>query len=438
MSFFNTIGNTNQTMNQYNISNTIDLKSITSNFDLKHDMRQLYAIILVVIALILLLGIAMNDSTVFIKNTYIYLIPIIFILFCIFTYFLFKFEINERSNSYTILFIAFIIIITISISVYAMQKYNIFKFFTTNFMLNLLLIFIILLGLAIFYILFLSKITSRGSWPGFIINFIFYIPCLIGDAFNYILRDFVTTPKSVYHLLFAELIMIVIYFYFYPKIKASTTTNGVVLVENPIMLNKETSIDAQLYHTFYNKAADPKSNSITIYSPIRSTFSISMWIFLNVQSFQQLTYKNELSLFDYSSPDSSNCSCMSHPKVAYLNDRNGSDQYIFYLAPNPDNSGSITYRKTLPHQKWNNLVFNYRDGAIDIFINGIFETSIFITTPIQYTNYDKITVGQNDYAGKDRSGIYGSICNVVYYRNILSQGEIISNYNILSIKTPPV
>jgi len=163
-----------------------------------------------------------------------------------------------------------------------------------------------------------------------------------------------------------------------------------------------------------------------------------MWIFLNVQSFQQLTYKNELSLFDYSSPDTTRCGCMSHPKVAYLNDRNGSDDYIFYLAPNPDNSGSITYKKTLPHQKWNNIVFNYRDGAIDIFINAVFETSIFITTPIPYTNFDKITVGQNDFAGKDRSGIYGSICNVVYYRNILSQGEIISNYNISSIKTPPV
>jgi len=129
MSIFNTNGN--------NIENTIDLKNISSNYDLKHDMRQLYAILLVVISLVFLLGIAMNDSTVFIKNTYLYLIPMIFILFCIFFYFLFKFDINERGNSYAVLFITFIIILTISISLYVMQKYNIFSFFTNNFIYNL-------------------------------------------------------------------------------------------------------------------------------------------------------------------------------------------------------------------------------------------------------------------------------------------------------------
>jgi hypothetical protein len=432
-----TIGNTIGTTIG-NMKSDINLKGISTDFEYKHEIRQLYAVIFVFIALIFLIRIAMNDSTVLIKNTFVYLIPIIFILFCIFMYFLFKFDISERSNSYAVLFIAFLIITIIIISVYAMQRFDIFNMFTPDLVLNIVLATIILLGLAIFYILFLSKISSRGSWTGFIINFLFYIPCLFGDAFNYILRDFATTPKSVYHLLFAELVMLVIYFYLYPRIQASTTENGVVLVGNPIMLNSQTRIDAPLYRNFFNKTNDAIQNKVTIHSPIRSTFSVSMWIFLNIQSFQQLTHKNELSLFDYSSPDSSGCNCMSHPKVAYLNDRNGSDNYIFYLAPNQDSSGSIIYKKTLPHQKWNNIIFNYRDGAIDIFINAVFETSIFLTTPIPYTNYDKITIGQNDFAGKDRSGIYGSICNVVYYRNILSQGEIISNYNISSVKTPPV
>jgi len=386
-----------------NNRNIMNLNNISSDFDFKHDMRQIYAVILGVIAFLFILRLAINDSTVLTKNTYTYIVPIIFILFCVFTYFLFKFDISERSNSYTVLFIAFLIIVIIAISVYSMQKYDIFKELTPELMINILLLFIILLGLAIFYILFFSKISSHGSWTGFIINFLFYIPCLVGDAFNYILRDFATTPTSIFHLLFAELVMLFIYLYLYPKIKSTPIINGVPLIENPIMLNTQTRIDAPLYKLFFNKTDDSITNKVTINSPIRTTYSISMWIFLNVQSFQQLTHKNELSLFDYSGPDPSGCSCMSHPKVAYLNDRNGSDNYIFYLAPNQDLSGSIIYKKSLPHQKWNNLVFNYRDGAVDIFINAVLET------PIKFGNTFNL------FKIKNRKRIKGSFGIMPYF-----------------------
>jgi hypothetical protein len=209
------------------------------------------------------------------------------------------------------------------------------------------------------------------------------------------------------------------------------------------MLNIKTRIDGPLYQTFFNKTNDPITNTVTISSPLRSTFSIGMWIFLNIQSSSQLTYTKELNLFDYSGPkyhnqqrDKSNLN--SHPKVTYLNNSMGLDEYIFYLAPDTENLKPIKYSKSLPHQKWNYLVFNYRDGAVDIFINGEFETSVNIPKPIEYTNQDIISIGQYDLEGKDRSGIYGSICNVVYYKNILPKTQIIANYNLLNIKTPPV
>ena len=171
-----------------------------------------------------------------------------------------------------------------------------------------------------------------------------------------------------------------------------------------------------------------------------TTYSIGMWIFLNIQPLSQLSYKNELELFQYTTPDIS-CNCNSHPKVTYVNSKNGvdgADEYMFYLAPTDDKKDSIKYSKSLPHQKWNYLVFNYRDGAVDIFINGVFETSVVIPVPIVYSYQDTISVGQYDLAGKDRSGIYGAVCNVVYYRNILPKSQIISNYNLLSIKSPPI
>ena len=86
--------------------------------------------------------------------------------------------------------------------------------------------------------------------------------------------------------------------------------------------------------------------------------------------------------------------------------------------------------------KWNNIVLNFRDLNVDVFINTEFVTSIKLSCLPKYTNRDIISIGENGV--DERSGLYGSICNVVYYKNIMTQGQIIDNYNLLSIRNPPV
>jgi hypothetical protein len=119
-----------------------------------------------------------------------------------------------------------------------------------------------------------------------------------------------------------------------------------------------------------------------------------------------------------------------HPKITYKNNENGLDQYIIYL------SNTKQYGISLPHQKWNNIVLNYRDLYVDIFINGNLEVTIRLTDLPKYTNTDTISIGENGI--NELTGLYGSICNVVYYKNIMTKGQIIDNYNLLSIRNPPV
>lgn len=399
---------------------------------------RLIAIVLITVAIIFLIRIANNDSSTFVENTYSYALPLTFLICSIFLYFIFTFNSTDRVQIYSFLFLALFIIFTIVIAVYVTRNLGIFNFITPNFLLNCLLGLILFLAFAIFYSIFLNKIVTRPGWVSFSINFLFYIPCLISDGFNYLLSEIFATPKSVFNILTLECIMIITYFYFYPRILESTNANGVVLIENPTMLITKQRIDAPLYHTFSNKMTDPNTKTITISSPIRAEYSISMWVFLNIQPFTQLTYTKEMDIFQYISPDPSGCNCMYHPKVSYLNNRNGIDQYIFYLGPYADKKSAIKYTKSLPHQKWNNFVFNYRSGAVDIFINGEFSTSKDIPIPIPYTDQDSIFIGQDDRFGNERSGIYGSICNIVYYRNMLGKSQIINNYNLLSVKNPPV
>jgi hypothetical protein len=173
-----------------------------------------------------------------------------------------------------------------------------------------------------------------------------------------------------------------------------------------------------------------------LYAPIdvsahlySSNFAISLWTYLNVQTREFSTNAGksyEANIFNYGP---------GKPKINYtndINDANNRDKYNFYFT---DSATTPNYQTTLPSQKWNNIVFNYSGNKVDLFINGNLETTFRFdeTNKIpQYSETDNITVGQNN------QGLYGAVCNVVYYKNNLLNNQIVNNYNILALKNPPV
>ena len=83
----------------------------------------------------------------------------------------------------------------------------------------------------------------------------------------------------------------------------------------------------------------------------------------------------------------------------------------------------------------------YKKYTVDIFINGVLERSYTFKgneIPI-FDKKDIITIGGGKIGNNFQSdGLYGSMCNIVYYKKPLSQLAIIYNYNLLSIKNPPI
>jgi len=80
-------------------------------------------------------------------------------------------------------------------------------------------------------------------------------------------------------------------------------------------------------------------------------------------------------------------------------------------------------------QKWTNIIFNYIDGTLDIFVNGkIIHTDNFLITNLEDT---EVFIGQDN-------GIDGGICNVQYYSHPLNKSEIDDIYNYFKNKTPPI
>ena len=95
----------------------------------------------------------------------------------------------------------------------------------------------------------------------------------------------------------------------------------------------------------------------------------------------------------------------------------------------PKNKSVVVYEsKDVIYQKWNNIVINYNEGYIDIFLNGVLVGSYVGVAP--YMKLDEIVTGSEN-------GIYGGVCNLVYYNDVLNEKNIVMNYKTLRVKEMP-
>ena len=91
---------------------------------------------------------------------------------------------------------------------------------------------------------------------------------------------------------------------------------------------------------------------------------------------------------------------------------------------------SIEVYKTsdIIYQKWNNIVINYDAGNLDVFLNGVLVGNIIGAVP--YMTFETITAGA-------KNGIMGGVCNIIYYKEPLSENNIKTTYKTLRIKQFP-
>lgn len=94
----------------------------------------------------------------------------------------------------------------------------------------------------------------------------------------------------------------------------------------------------------------------------------------------------------------------------------------------PNDIVEIYETKKVLYQKWNNIVVNYNDGYLDIFINGELVSSRLGVAP--YMSLDSVVAGAP-------TGILGGICNITYYDKALSKSNIELTYKSLRDKKNP-
>jgi hypothetical protein len=321
--------------------------------------------------------------------------------------------------------------VAISLIVYVLVTVDskMFAFFaySTTAIMSLILI----VGMAMFFYVFSNFLKSFTGWVGFMVYFLFYIPCMLLSFVHYITNEFKLTTSPVLILFVIEILLILFYVYIPDLINYISSQEGTPILEGSVYLNSP--------HTFnVGKSNIMPDMDMQLASNIDKTkfqnYALSMWTYVNAHGTTKIAYNTESLIFDHGN---------GKPKITYYHgdNRDSPQVYRIYFTSNSlidkksgaENADASYYELKLPMQRWNNLVFNYSSTHADLFVNGHLERTFSFANrklPTMETT-DVIKTGSVD-------GLHGAISNIRYYPNNVSKHRIASMYNIFMKKTPPV
>lgn len=340
--------------------------------------------------------------------------------------------------------ITFIILIIVWFSINIVSLYN-----TSNvmsFIVNLILL-MAMLGL-IYKFLSVTQFYRKSPLLRLIVGVIFYIPCIVyailEQIYNVVpkipgMSSFfkktgatgatasaaaAATEASSNHIgmLFFIIFLYLFYFVIFPylSVKASKQ-GGLLLVNDPVTIHNE-KILASYQNLNQTDHFDYK-------------FGLSFWLYL--ESYKPHTNQGSnhyTSVLNYGDKPNILYNPVTNTlRVTMKIDVDKTDDATNYLSQKSkydENGNVILYeRSDILLQKWNNIIINYNGGTFDIFYNAeLVKTHIEV---VPYMKYDNLVIGTDN-------GLYGSICNVNYFKNPMSIMQIYYLYNLVKTKTPPI
>jgi len=353
--------------------------------------------------------------------------------------------------------------------IYNFLQTTLSQYIFNKYLLYVVIGFIILIGASIVFTIFSGTLRKMTGWAGFFINLLFYIPCLIRDAVGAIVAEYNSFSNTLVILFAIELILIMTYFFMTPFVNSKIFPKTTVLLDEPVMLNTGMPLKTPV--------------------DISNNFGLSMWVYVNPGQKNKPGYAEESPIFSLLDSSGNN-----HIQLTYSNVDQGNNDFVMYV-------GEQEFPMSMPLQKWHNFVFNYitydvavpastsdatptptptegiktlseyflsffyktpaptparpmvKKTTIDMFVNGILERSYTYedTLPVVSNNstisigsiVDNLTAASDGVEGanmnnSNRDGLYGSICNIVFYDKPVTKMALIYNYNLLAIRNPPV
>jgi hypothetical protein len=291
-----------------------------------------------------------------------------------------------------------------------------------SYILNLLLVAVIL-GLIYKTIYVKTPVgnAKKNAFFNLIISTLFYIPCLLSGMFDWLgklsVGQYNSTNAGSFIMILVTLGLIVAYFKTSSLFNFISTQGGKQLVNRPVYTD-----------TTYNLGG---YQDLTGSDDFDYQYAISCWIYIDsVGPNMNPNYNKYTSLLNFGNKPNILYNGKKHSLMITIQQKNLQDVTKNKLIDFDSEGNRIIYiNDNILLQKWNNLIINYNGGTLDIFLNGELVKSSIEVVP--YYKFDNLTIGEND-------GIKGGICNVVYFRRVLTSQNIYYIYNTLKNRAPPV
>lgn len=162
-------------------------------------------------------------------------------------------------------------------------------------------------------------------------------------------------------------------------------------------------------------------------------YGLSFWIYIDSSAPNtNSSYSKYTSILNYGGKPNILYKASTNTLVITFDDKPiiDNDQDIDNINETNDYGRRIVYKKdNFALQRWNHFVINYSGRYLDVFLNGELVKSNIKVVP--HMKLDSLVSGSEN-------GIYGGLCNIVYYNKPLTITKINSIYSMLKDKTPPV
>ena len=186
--------------------------------------------------------------------------------------------------------------------------------------------------------------------------------------------------------------------------RMNISLNSTTLLKNPVYLNKLKVI-----------ATDDKLNRHAGDNNGRDfSFSLSAWVYI------------ENSNANHNFASNMNATILNYGELPHLTYNVRTNTATIFIKKGKDVKHVVYQTTRLNKQKWNQFVFNYVHGAMDVFFNG--ELVSTTTGIIPYMTNDDMYVGQ-------AQGIRGGIKDVVYSKDPRTKMGIEMEYNLSKIQS---
>ena len=304
-------------------------------------------VIAIAIYLIVLSTFITKDTNELYSKKYFYTMSILFPVLIGFGYLIYAHSVISDTKELGRFAVITVLLIG---AIYLYTRFKISQSIMTSlsFMTNIIMASIIIFAVIIFAKVFKDIAYSIEGMPGIIMRFLFFIPCMLSDFFDFLMGQMAASPFVVYVLIAIEILLIIAYFYFPKLMQMYAQKGGYTMINKPEFLKNEKRVIG------YSELMAAEKVPTSSVAKIKNDYAFSMWFYVVRLPQNHSPYNTDANIFEFVN---------QHPKITY----NGKDN-LCKVQFSPVPADNKTFK--IPMQKWVHCVVSYSMNNVDIFVNG--------------------------------------------------------------------